>query len=166
MSDFYGSPEGVAALSGVWTNNGEWLDADAYTDATVPSLADVSTWLEEVSAVLDISLAVNGFKVPVTQETAVKALDAIVNSLVADLCHFRNSSGRFFTDKVLQGGNTPMMIIRSDITDWVTANAAGLEAIGAERTLESAISQIGTKHNFPIFQREGFGNVFENWSGK
>ena len=159
----YGTPEGVASLAGVWTDDGEWLDADAYQDGTTPTLTEIEAWLVQISAMMDMALSVAGFVVPVVQETALIAIGSIVEAFTADLAHYRNSKGRFYTDKVINGGNTPMMILRSDILDWVTSMAGGLEGIGVPRG-ETNTAEIGTKDNFPIFVREGFGNRFEDWN--
>lgn len=131
----YGSAEGVAALARVHTDNGEFIDPDVYIEGTNPTLTQVQTWLEEVSTYVDLALGSEGFEIPVTQESAVKALNGIVNALVSDLVHAANSSGRFFTERMLESGKTPMAIINADIISWVTAHTDGLVAMGVPHTI-------------------------------
>jgi len=158
----YGTPEGVAALAGVWTDDGEWLDADAYQHGTTPTLTEIERWLVQVSAQVNTALKNAGFKTPVTHEETLDALSLFVEGFVADLADRRNSKGRFMSDKVINGGNTPMMILLSDFADWILVNAGGLE-VDTERSATNT-AEIGTKDNFPIFVREGFGNRFEDWT--
>lgn len=122
----YGSVNGVVAFSRVHTRNGAFVDASSGIEATNPSLSQVTEWLDQVSTMLDLALATEWFVVPITDASAKKALDAIVNSLVSDLVNAANSSGRFFTERVLEDGRNPMLLIRSDILSWVSANADGL----------------------------------------
>jgi len=131
----YGSAEGVAAFARSWTDNGEFLDPDVYIEGTNPTLTQVETWLEAVSVMVDLALGSEGFTVPVTQESAIKALHQIVNTLVADLCHAANSSGRFFTERVLESGKSSMAIINADILAWVKAHTDGLIAMGVPHTI-------------------------------
>lgn len=162
----YGSKDGVAALTRMWTDNGQ------FTGNTNPTDTLVENWLIQVSSMMDTSLAVSGFVVPITNKTITPMLDLFVNSLVKDLCHASNSSGRFFTERSLDAGKSWFGTLGNDITDWVIGNAAGLEAMGAER-IGSKKDSIGFRDTdnsgnktFPIFQREGFGNQFQDWDEK
>lgn len=131
----YGSPTGVAALARAWTDNGEFTDPDVYIDGTNPTLTQVETWLEAVSVMVDLALGSEGFSIPVDQANAVKALNEIVNALVSDLVHAANSSGRFFTERVLETGKSQMAIINADILSWVVAHTDGLIAMGVPHTV-------------------------------
>lgn len=132
----YGTPAGVAAFARAWTDNGSFTDPDAYTNGTNPTLTQVEDWLEEVSVMVDLALGSEGFTVPVVQETAIKALNAIVNALVADLAHAANSSGRFFTERVLESGKSSMAIINADVQDWVIKKTDGLVAMGVPHIVD------------------------------
>jgi len=129
----YGTASGVAALARVWTNNGAFFDDDVYTTATIPSLEQVENWLTAVSDEMDAALANEGFQVPVTVAKAISALSLQIESVVADLCHAANSSGRFFTEKAIERGVSPMKSIRKELLDWVTEHVVGLEAMGVPR---------------------------------
>ena len=124
----YGSVSGVIGFVRVHTRNGEFFDAAGAVEATNPSLSQVTEWLEQISTMLDLALATEYFVVPITDTQAVKALDGIVNALVSDLVNAANASGRFFSERILEGGRNPMLLIRSDILAWVTANADGLDS--------------------------------------
>src|SRR3990172_4827717 len=65
--------------------------------------------------------------------TAKPSLSGIVVEAVADLCHAANTAGRFFTDRMLERGKSPMQIIRTEMADWVQDHSAGLEAVGVAR---------------------------------
>jgi len=120
----YGSAEGVAALSKMWTDDG------SYTTASKPSLADVEKWLGEISATLDTHLANEGFKTPITVPEVTPELDILVNGIVKDLVDYSRASGRFFTERRLDSGMSPYMIIDKELADWVTRRSIGLESRG------------------------------------
>jgi hypothetical protein len=156
----YGTEANVGALARVWTTNGSW------SATTLPTSTQVNSWLDQVSAIMDTALAGSGFTVPVTQATAVKAIASYVEQAVADLCHASNSSGRFFTDRALERGISPMAAIRKEINDWVVESAAGLEALGAARQTGQGSSVIGFREFdnsgsavVPLFQRKDFGDT-------
>lgn len=159
----YGTAPGVAALAKRYTNNGSW------TTDTNPSQATVTGWLAQISAMVNIALATKGFTTPITDTDVTPALDGLVNALAADLAASANSSGRFYTDKALENGVSPLAIIRKDILAWVDANADGLKALGASRTASPAMNILtrtadeGGHETAPIFQRDAFGNHFDNW---
>lgn len=129
----YGSESDVAALSATWTING------AFTTATNPKLAQVTAWLTDVSDLMDLALAQHRFTIPISTGLANYAkitniLSNVVVPLVADLCHASNGSGRFFTQKAIEFGLSPMKVITKDINAWVEANADGLVALGLTLT--------------------------------
>lgn len=134
----YGSAEGVAAFARVYTDDGVFVDPDLYINGTNPTLTRVEEWLESISVFVNLALGSVGFTVPVTQEDAIKALNEIVNALVADLCHAANSSGRFFTERLLETGKSQMAIINADIKNWVIAHTDGLIAMGVPYTVREA----------------------------
>ena len=129
----YGTPEEVASLASMWTDAGEWKDpSETYPETepgTNPTLTEVDTWLERVSSQFNVALGTHWFVPPVDPDVSPDTYSAIsqyVSSLVADLCHFKNSSGRFFTEKLVERGITPMRAVLNDIDTWICANADGL----------------------------------------
>jgi len=131
----YGSAAGVAAFARAWTDNGSFTDPDLYDNGTNPTLTQVDAWLESISVMVDLALGSEGFTTPVTQENAILALHEIVNALVSDLCHAANSSGRFFTERLLETGKSQMAIINADILNWVVSHTDGLVAMGVPHTV-------------------------------
>lgn len=123
----YGDVSDVAALTKRYTTNG------SYTDSTNPTTAQVTAWLTQISAIMDLALAENGFATPVTETNVVNALKPFVVGLVVDHCHWANSAGRFFSTKELRG-KSPFQIVLDEIRMYVVEMAAGLEALGALRS--------------------------------
>jgi hypothetical protein len=160
----YGSTAGVAALTPRYVDTTTKL----FTTTTRPTLATVESWIDSASATLNVALAAQGFAIPVTQADAKLSLDAIVNECISDLSHASNSSGRFFTDRALASGVSPMRSVRKELQEWVEANAAGLESLGAarSRSLLAGILVRDTDETGrdvePIFQRGNFGNEFDS----
>lgn len=163
----YGTPEEVAALVSRYTNAGVFI-ARGVTGVTRPTLEDVERYIDRVSALANTYLAEEGFNVPITQPIAKAALDELTIEAVVELCHVSNSAGRFFSDRQLKKQN-PLRVIREEIANWVAEHAAGLENLGAARGTSFA-EQIAFRdtdesgdETFPIFQREAFGNRFDDW---
>lgn len=160
----YGTAADVSALTELYCISG------SYTTATVPTLAQVESWIDQISAIVNAALAGQGFVVPVTQADAILAIKSYVIGAASDLAHAANMAGRFFTDTALQRGITPMSAIRKEILEWVETFADGLAALGASRSSTTGAGEIsfrdadeGGDEIFPIFQRDAFGNTFENW---
>jgi hypothetical protein len=160
----YGTAADVAALTDLYTIS------SAYTTATIPTLAQVEGWIDQISGVMNTALAAQGFTIPVTQADAVLAIKSFVVEAVVDLSHAANSAGRYFTPQALERGITPMASIRKQILDWVAMFAEGLENIGAARTGETGSGEVlyrdidtAGDEITPIFQRKAHGNVFQNW---
>jgi len=162
----YGSLNGIASLCKKWTDSGVFTNEDCLDCLeeleTNPSLTEVLHWEDQLSAIMDVALAGEGFTVPVTSTSPKKSIDLIVDQLTADLVQAANQSGRFYTAKAQEAGMVPMMVIRKEILSWANENAAGLEAAGATRG-DTPGDAIGTKTNTPIFSRKAFGNVFTDW---
>jgi hypothetical protein len=148
----YGTADDVAAKSS-WTRNGHFYDyapavlADPNATppvvgspevlATHPSLTNVNTWLEQISHAMDAALASFWFDIPVDQTAhsdVASMLTDMVTSLVADRCDSANSTGRFFSQKVVESGMSVMGIVTKDLQAWVEANQDGLVVMGLTQT--------------------------------
>ena len=121
----YGTAAGVAALTPTFTRDGAFYDAGASDTATTPTLAQVNTWLDEVSALMDNALATEAFITPVTDADVLPILNGYVQGIVHDLVHFSRKAGRFYSKRALDAGSSPFNLITSEITDWVKANYEG-----------------------------------------
>lgn len=130
----YGTAAGVASLAKMWTDNGSFVDPDIYGDgATRPTLTEVETWLTQLSDTMDLILAGYGFVVPVTVPAAVSSIGQVIEAFTSDLVHNANSSGRFWTERAVERGITPLLAIRRDMDAFVKDNAEGLEGLGVPR---------------------------------
>src|SRR5262245_60712378 len=92
MSD-YGSTDGVAAYVAHMTNSVGQFDA-----TTRPTLAQVTTFLGEVSAQLNGWLASAGYVIPVTNSAAKQVLDRYANIGAAGLCELTQRSAGYSKD--------------------------------------------------------------------
>lgn len=126
----YGTPDDVAALARVWSDDGNWVDPNVDYDirGTNPTLSTVTTWLENLSAQMDIALGTSWFNTPVSEASypgPYKAISQYVCGLAADLAHLANGVERTVSS---QGKTLEMM------TKWVEVNADGLIAGGLSQT--------------------------------
>lgn len=157
----YGAVTDVAALTNRFTNSG------VYGLTTIPTLAQVEGWIDQVSATLNILLAEQGFAIPASQSTVVLMLKGFVVSQVADLCNYANSAGRFFSEKGLKTG--PWAAIQKEAADFIAEHAEGIATIGATRTT-SGLSALAFNETDdagdtiePMFSRKQMGNTNTVW---
>ena len=153
----YGSVAGVAALAGIYTDDGD------FKTTTRPAIATVESWIDNVSGIMNALLAEAGFAIPITQTDSVLMLDASVEEAVADLCHYANGAGRFYSERMIERGYSTMQIITRDFAAWLESHAVGLENLGATRTT-SKVGAVGYRASDedgnevdPLFTRRGFG---------
>jgi hypothetical protein len=137
----YGSAAGVASFAKTWTKGGVFLDPDAYQDGTPTTLTEVETWLEEVSQLVNVAFENEGFVTPVTVEAVMSAINAKVNSMVADLVHLSHNQGRFYSDRIQESGKSSEDILESEIAAWVSKKANGFEAMGVPRRVQRGSQQ-------------------------
>lgn len=133
----YGTQAQVATMASTWTNDGVWVnpsvDYPGSVEPSNPTLDEVEVWLDQVSAQFNVALGSHAFVAPInpaTSPNSYKAISQYVVQVVADLCSYKNSSGRFFTEKLVERGVTPMAAILKDINNWIEMNADGLAADG------------------------------------
>ena len=156
----YGSASGVGSYCRTLASVG------VFTQTTNPTLSAVQSWLDQISSMLDNALSASGFVTPLENETAIYNASIIVEMTVADMAKGANSTGRFFTDKMLEGGQSMWSQIASDMKSWVELMSSGLEAMGVDRSSD-APNTVAFKEgdtSFAIMQRNGFGNTFTDWT--
>lgn len=124
----YGAASDVAALAKRFTSSG------SFTTTTNPTLAQVESWIDRVSATLNILLAEQNFHVPITQADCQLMLALFVSTEVADLCNYANSAGRFFQNQNFVTG--PWQAIQREAAEFIEKHAEGFEKLGAARTAE------------------------------
>ncbi len=130
----YGTEAGVAALAKRFTNAG------AFDVTTNPTLTTVTGWLAQLTSMINIALASGGFVTPVTDAAITPALDSFINAMSADLVHAANSTGRFYSERALENGVSPIRAINADVRAWVEQNSAGLTALGLAIDTDADIS--------------------------
>jgi hypothetical protein len=128
----YGTVADVAALSRIWTDP----TTKTYTTGTNPTLTSVESFIDQVSAIMNVTLADMGFTIPVTQADAKLSIASVINQIAADLCHAANSSGRFFSQRSLESSMSVIYQVRKEIRDWARESADGLQALGAARSVD------------------------------
>ena len=162
----YGSATGVAVLVPRYANTG-----GAFDGTTRPTLTQVEGQIDMMSSLVNGMLATNGFSIPVTQADVVLSLAHFVNTEVSSICEGINGSGRFGPTTKSEGGKGRFALLVEDVKEFIEANAIGWERMGATRPY-SATAGLGFMETdaagnnvFPIFQRNAFGNEFEDWGG-
>lgn len=127
----YGSVAGVAVLAHRYTSGG------TFDVTTNPPASAVTAWLGEVSSMVNLALASRGFATPITDADVTPAIDGFVNAMAADLVHAANSTGRFYSERALENGVSPIKVINNDVIAWVDSMAHGLELLGASRSAQA-----------------------------
>lgn len=152
----YGSVARVEALTRKFTNSG------SFSASTNPATAQVESWINSISATLNVLLAEQGFSIPVTQADCVEALELFVATAVADLVNYANSAGRFFNNQQYTQG--PWSVISKEAADFIESHTNGFEALGAARTRDGLFGLDARTVNDagdaiePMFARDQFGN--------
>lgn len=163
----YGSTAGVAALVPRYQD-----ETGDFSTETRPTLAQVETFIDQVSAILNMILASEGFAIPVTETTTKDALDLFVNEETAAICEGVNGSGRFGPREKTGTPPSRFSIILKDVKQFIESVSAGMERLGASRTysITSVIGYRGTDADgnsiAPLFQREAFNYSTENWDNE
>ena len=161
----YGSTAGVAALTPRYAHSSGVYDA-----TTRPTITQVESFIDQVSSLLNVMLAREGFIIPVTNANVVLMLAMFTNEEVAQICEGINGSGRFGPGQK-QIGRSRYQLITADVQDFIETSKAGIEAIGATQAAgQSDMGAVGYRDTdergnptSPIFQRSGFGNTFTDW---
>jgi len=163
LDNSYGSTGGVAALTPRYANGSGVYDA-----TTRPTLTQVEGFIDQVSALINVMLAREGFDIPITNADALLMLAMFVNEEVAQICEGINGSGRFGPGQK-QIGQSRYKLITADVQEFIDANAEGIEALGASRAT-SDVGAVGFRDEdergnatAPIFQRSAYGNTFKDW---
>ncbi len=125
-ADTYSTVAAVEAEERTYTN-----DAGAFDTTTFPTLATVETFMDELSVILDVQLANEGFSVPVTDARAVLACNRFVKDQTAKMVRAVNI-GRSRGARRINLPQEGTLMERA--AEWVQANARGLEAMGAGRS--------------------------------
>ena len=126
----YGTVLQVAALAPLYATSPN----GTFSSSTRPTLTQVETFIDQVSATLNLLLAAQGFDIPVTQADAVMALAGFVVLEVVSLVEYANGAGPFIVEASQLRASTPSRIILKDAEAFIAAHAVGLEALGVTRS--------------------------------
>jgi hypothetical protein len=97
------------------------------------------------------------------------ALDHFVNEEVASLAEGVNGSGRFGPTSKSVGRQGRFALMLEDVKNFVEANKAGFERLGAVRIYDatSSIAYRDTDESgeavAPLFERRAFGDLTREW---
>lgn len=163
----YGTVAGVAAIVPKHANR-----SGEFNDVTRPTNISVVRYIDQVSSIINAMLASEGFEIPITEATLLPSFDFFVEQEVAAIVEGINGSGRFgptVAGRRSSGQKSRMQIIRDDASTFIADFDFGIEQMGVTReyTIADGIGYRDTDESgndtSPIFQREAFGNSYENW---
>lgn len=164
LANSYGDVDEIAALVPRYASA-----QGKFSEATNPTLANVESLADQVSALLNAALSQNGFAIPISQADARLMLDLFVNQEVAALIEGIRGSGRFGPRTGRGRPVNRFALIMDDVEDFIRRNSVGLERQGATRTYTQAES-IGYRDGdeagdavTPVFERKAFGDDREEW---
>lgn len=142
------TPSGVAVFCKQWTNNG------VFDNTTNPTLTEVQKMIDTVTALMDIALAQNGFLVKTADlpDTPRLVFETQIESLVADMVNYANSSGRLTSQRIMERGKTIADIIREEAIDFVGRMVEGLVRMGVPRAEANIqFSSVIVETNSPLY---------------
>lgn len=165
LSRSYGTAAGVSVRCG------QYVDAvlNTFTTSTHPTLAQVETFINQVSGLMNTALSKAGFTVPVTQADAVQAITGIVEEYAADLVLATGMQGRFYSESFQRSGKSRITVMADEINAWAEAAAPGLAELGVPQG-DTNVYAIGYREHddagedvIPLFQRKAFGEATKDW---
>lgn len=116
----YGTAAGVAAFTPRYIDG-----SGGFSQATQPTATHITTWLTQVSGVLDAYLTTKGYSTPVTSADLLAALTLFTNEEVAAMAEGVNGSGRFGPAAPNQKTQSRFAIIRQDVTNFIDSLLIG-----------------------------------------
>ena len=133
----YGSVAGVAALVPRFANA-----AGVFDSATTPAAADVTAWLAQISAMLDVALAGHTLPTPVTDAAVKPMLDGYANAQAAAVARGVNGQGRFAERQA--SADEMLIAIGGDAAKWVSSWVGGIGVLlGVTTAAATATVSIG-----------------------
>jgi hypothetical protein len=134
----YGDDEGVAAFTPRFAN-----ESGRFDNVTTPTMAQVLTWMTQISAMLDVSLATAGLPAPATSSTVIAMLDGFVNANTSGLVRAVNGQGRYAEKP--SSVDEMLLSIQSAADLWVKSHAAGIGSLSGLSSEEAAGSGAGSR---------------------
>lgn len=123
----YGSAAGVAAYTPRYLNESAAFDAE-----TRPTLTQVTTWLDEVSSIIDH--AAGAASIDVNDSNLSGMLDAFTNAQVAELVLGVNGAGRYGpTENRGSSLGSWFKVVTKEATDFFKANSTESNHVGVTK---------------------------------
>jgi len=139
-----------------------------FDTATQPTLLQVESAVDQISAILNSYIATSGFAIPISQADAKLALDIFVNHEAAGWVRGVNHSGRFGPTTKSEGQGW-ITVLMKEVGEFIDMVSKGWEELGATRTRAST-DGIGWRDGDesgdevdPIFSRDMFGVDFKDY---
>ena len=117
-SNSYGDPDNVAALTPRFAGRG-----GTFTDATTPTRNRVVTWIDQVSAMVNIMLKTEGFTIPFTNADAVSLIQFFVEQEVVTIVNGSRGTGRFAPTTKRPIGSIQKLVM-SDVQEFHSSECA------------------------------------------
>lgn len=127
----YGTTNGVASLARRWVDG----STGKFTGATNPTLAEVGSWLQEITTMIDVQLIDLGFTTPVEQEDVARLLGMFAQELAAARVEAVHGGGRLSEDDSAEVGF--MAAWARDILEFVRSHAEAFATLGVPRRTDS-----------------------------
>ena len=159
----YGSITETGALVRRWSGSAFDFNSGGFPDQT-----QIVSEMDQISAMVNICLAENGFSIPVTDAEVVLMLDGFVNKMSAEIANGMHGAGRFGPTSGKKDTRGKWLMIMEDAKDFISMNAVGMERLGATRTF-TVMSDVSYRSvdgsgdaTHPIFQREQYGEGYDD----
>ena len=126
--------DSYSSIAGIVASTRHMLDGQtSFNSTTVPTLTEVEGFVDEASAHLNTALAGAGFTVPVTNSTAVQALNSWVRWRSVEYVELTQQRGGFAGDET-----TGMVGLHESAAKFVLNGALGWKYLGAAVTVAAS----------------------------
>lgn len=157
----YGSVEGVAALSRRWTNASQ-----GYDNTTKPTRAQIEAWIDQVSSVINVTMAGCRYtSLPITVTTVTKMFDLYVNQIVADMVEGSHDIGRLGPTALANRGTgetAPMWaVVAGEVATFIKSQCDSFEYLGVVR--DAMTTSAGRLKTQATKRQDGYSDDVDAW---
>jgi hypothetical protein len=151
----YGSVAGVAALAVRWTNAG------AFDGTTKPTLTQVESWIDQISAAINLTMAECRYTtLPITIDTITDSFDMFVNQMVADIVEGSHDIGRL-GPSALTNPNTGSVrsmwkLVFGEVATYIKDHCNSFEYLGLPR--DPINNSKGRMKTSSLVRADGYSN--------
>lgn len=165
LTNSYGNTGEIAALVPRYANASKLFDI-----ATRPTLLEVESHCDQISAVINGMLAQEGFAIPLAVADSLLIMDLFVNSEVAAVVEGINGGGRLGPSAKAVAKKGRWAVVQEDVAAYIKSYSKAFELFGEVVTSDIADNvsfrdtDVAGKVTFPIYQRKAFGGEhFTDW---